>query len=110
MEDNNILSPIPEMSHCRLAACHYGCELTGLAANNTKIRSFNNEGITNPVGENSDHKWGLLRETQRAHRWCATEPRQREHGRGHRQELASRFALPPSDRNGWKEFGIYDQI
>ena len=111
MEDNSLLSPIPEMSHCRLAACHYGFESTGLAANDTKIRSLGKKGITNPVGENSDHKWGLLRETQRVHRWYATEPRQREHGRGHRQELASRFALPPSDRNGWwKEFGTYDQL
>ena len=76
------------MSHCRLAACHCGFESTGLAANDTKIRSLGKKGITNPVGENSDHKWGLLRET-----WSGAIE----------GDYRLRSALPLSDH-----FGVHD--
>ena len=38
---------------------------TGHAADKINMRSLRNmkKEITNPVGENPDHKWGLLRET-----------------------------------------------
>ena len=110
MEDNSLLSPIPEMSHCRLAACHCGLESTGLAANDTKIRSLGKKGITNPVGENSDHKWGLLRETSAVTSVVCHRAATNGNGETSAGTSMVRHRAAMNGDEWWKEFGTYDQL